>query len=334
MTAKISVAIVGATGLVGSALVELINDSYLPVSAVHLLASMNSAGERVEVNGKYLRVELAEQFDFSQVQLAFFAVPEEVAVQLIPKAVDAGVTVIDASGSLVADTNVPIVVPEVNGSMLENYRNTNVVGSPSGGSIALAMALKPLHDIAGIQEVNVTLCEPASSLGKAGMDELAHQTARLLSGQDNDSPRKVAFNVLPQVGEVQESGYTRAEIRVAFETLRLLGGTHIGVNTTCMQVPVFFGNTLNVHINTLQALPLEAAAHALEQAGLRLPEEGQAVATALENAVGSDLIWVCRLRRDLTQQNGLSFTLVSDNLRKGSALNMVHIAQEWLHQQY
>lgn len=333
MTAKVNVAIVGATGLVGSALVELINDNYLPVAAVHLLASMNSAGERVEVQGKYVRVELAEQFDFTQVQLAFFAVPEAVAAQYIPKAVEAGATVIDASGSLVADTNVPIVVPEVNGDMLEGYRGTNVVASPSAGTIALAMALKPLHDMAGIQQVNVTLCEPASSLGKAGTDELARQTARLLSGQDNAAQEQVAFNVLPQLGSAQESGYTRAEIRVAFETLRLLGDTQIGVNATCLQMPVFFGHTLSVHINTLQALPVEAAAHALEQAGLRFVDDDKPYATALGDAVGNDYIWVSRLRRDLTQQNGLSFTLVSDNLRKGSALNMVHIAQHWLHQQ-
>src|SRR5699024_2391784 len=293
-------------------------------------ASMNSAGERVEVKGKYARVELIEQFDFTQVQLAFFAVPEEVAAQYIPQAVEAGVTVIDASGSLVADTNVPIVVPEVNGDMLAGYRGTNVVASPSGGAIALAMALKPLHDIAGIQQVNATLCEPASSLGKAGTDELARQTARLLSGQDSEAQEQVAFNILPQLGNAQESGYTRAEIRVAFETLRLLGDTQIGVNATCMQMPIFFGHTLNVHINTLQALPVEAAAHALEQAGLRFVDSNKPYATALGDAVGKDDVWVSRLRRDLTQQNGLSFTLVSDNLRKGSALNMVHIAQQWL----
>src|SRR5699024_1429730 len=333
MTAKVDVAVVGATGLVGSALVELINDNYLPVGTGYLLASMNSAGEEIEVHGKYVRVELVEQFDFTQVQLALFAAPEDVSTQYIPKAVEAGATVIDVSGALVADTNVPIIVPEVNGSMVESYRHTNIIGSPSAGAVALAMALKPLHDVAGLVQVNVTLCEPASSLGKAGADELAHQTARLLSGQDNEAAEKVAFNVLPQLGQAQESGYTRSEIRVAFETIRLLGQTQIAINASSVQVPVFFGHTLSVQLTTQQTLSVEAAMAALEDAGVRVATDEKPSATALEDAVGSDDVWVSRLRRNLTQPNGLNFTIVSDNLRKGSALNMLHIAQQWLQQQ-
>jgi len=327
MDVKPRIAIVGATGLVGSSLIELINEERFAATDVHLLASINSAGERLEVLGKHRRVELLEQFDFEQVDVAFFAVPPDVAVEYVPKAIDAGVRVVDASSAFAADTSVPLVMEGVG---LEAVKESGamLVATPTSAAMALAKVLKPLHDEAQLISVSATVCEPASHFGHQGVNALAQQAVKLLSGQENEAKQKLAFNVQSQVGAAEASGHTRFELLTALEILRLLGQTHLEVNVSSLQVPVFYGQTITLHLSTMQHLTQEAAESLLSNADLVLKHEGNA--TALVDAVGANNIVVSRIRPDMSAKNGLNLTLLSDGLRVGVALNMLQVAQNWL----
>ena len=327
MGVKPRIAIVGATGLVGSSLIELINEGRLAASEVYLLASLNSAGERLEVLEKHRRVELLEQFDFEQVDVAFFAVPAEVATAYASKAVEAGVRVLDASAAFAADTNVPLAVAGVNLDVVEES-GSMLVSVPTSAALAMAKVLKPLHDAAQLISVNATVCEPASYFGHEGVNALAQQAVKLLNGQENNAEQKLAFNVQSQVGQAEASGHTRFELLTALETLRLLGLGHLDINVSSLQVPVFYGQTITLHLSTMQYLAVEAAEEILNNAGIVLKHDGNA--TALTNAVGSNDIGVSRIRADMSAKNGLNLTLISDSLRAGVAINMLQIAQNWL----
>lgn len=327
MEIKPRIAIVGATGLVGSNLIELINEGCFPASEVYLLASINSAGERLEVLDKHRRVELLEQFDFEQVDLVFFAAPPTVSVEYVPKAIEAGARVLDASSAFVADTNVPLAVAGVSEDVVQES-GAMLVATPTSAALALAQVLKPLHDAAQLISVSATICEPASHFGHAGVNALAQQAVKLLSGQENDAKQKLAFNVQSQVGAAEASGHTRFELLTALETLRLLGQAHLEINISSLQVPVFYGQTITLHLSTMQHLPVEVAEELLKNAGIAIKNDGHA--TALVDAVGSNDIGISRMRPDMSAKNGLNLTLISDSLRAGVALNMLQIAQNWL----
>lgn len=331
MQNQFDIAVVGATGLVGGTLVELLGDAPLPLGQVVLLATEESAGKRLSVGGRHIAVRPLAGFDFSEVQIAFFAVPEAVAAEFAPQAAEAGATVIDCSGAFVADHEVPLIVPEVNPEMLADYRERGIIASPSPGAIQLALALKPLLDVAGLQHINVTLCEPVSASGREGVDELARQTARLMNGQGVEPGlygRQIAFNTLPLVGDLLTSGASRAELRLVLETLRLLGDPALRINASAMRLPVFFGTALTVQLETVHPLDVGEAASLLAQVpALMQAEEARGYASAIPDAIGDDHVWVSRLRRDLSREHGLNLSLVTDNLRKGAALNCVQIAQ-------
>lgn len=329
MDIKPRIAIVGATGLVGSSLIELVNEGHLPVADVHLLASINSAGERLEVLGKYRRVELLEQFSFEEVDLALFAVPAKVAVEYIAKATDAGARVVDVSGAYAADPSVLLAAAGVNDGLLTEHE-AQLVAAPTAAALVMARALKPLHDAAQLMRVTATICEPASYFGSAGVNELAQQAVKLLSGQDNDAKQKLAFNTQTHLERIEDSGHTRLELLSAFEVLRLLGQSHLEINVSALQTSVFYGHTITLHLATAQHLPVEVAEQLLKEAGLAFLPEGKSAPSALTDAVGTNEIWVSRIRPDMASKNGLNLTLVSDNLRVGSALNMLLIAQKWL----
>lgn len=332
MQNKCDVVVVGATGLVGGTLLELLGESDLPLGEVSLLATEESAGKRLNVGGRHVAVRPLSEFDFSTVQLAFFAVPEAVAAEYAPRAAEAGAIVIDCSGAFAAEQDIPVIVPEVNAEMLADFRERGMIASPSPGAIQLSMVLKPLLDAAGLQQVHVTLCEPVSASGREGVDELARQTARLMNGQgiegDGLYGRQIAFNMLPLVGEQLGSGASRAEVRLALETMRVLGDPALRVNVTALRVPVFFGTALTVSLETVQPMDAGQAASLLaEIPGLAAVDEEGGYASAITEAVGDDRVWVSRLRPDLSREQGLNLWLVTDNLRKGAALNCVQIAQ-------
>ncbi len=328
MAAKPRIAIVGATGLVGTSLIELINEGHLPVSEVHLLASMNSAGERLSVLDRHQRVELLDQFDFEQVDIAFFAVPEEVAAQVIPKAIDAGARVLDASSAYVADTSVPLLAQLAETSHASFHELPSLAAMPTPAALTMAKVLKPLHDAAQVVQVQATVCESASHFGQKGVENLAQQAVKLLSGQENTAKPKLAFNLLGQVGETQSNGHTRYELVSALQVLRLLGQTHLGINITAVQAPVFHGQMISLYVTTARHLPVEEAEQLLLEAGMTVSVTAEG--STLTHGVGKNHMAVTRLRSDMATQNGLNVTIISDPLRVGVAMNMLHIAKNWL----
>lgn len=327
MEIKPRIAIVGATGLVGSSVIELINEGHFPASEVYLLASLNSAGERLEVLDKHRKVELLESFDFEQVDIVFFATPAAVAHEYAAKAVEAGARVVDASSAYAADVSVPLVAAGINHQTLYES-DSQLATMPTSAALALAKVLKPLHDAAQLTRVNATVIEPSSHFGQEGVSALAQQAVKLLSGQENDAQQKLAFNVQSHVGDLEASGHTRFELMTALDVLRLLGQTHLEINISAVQAPVFYGQTITVHVSTLHHLPVEAAEQLLRDAGFVIKDEGGA--SALTDAVGLNDICVGRIRPDMASQHGLNITLISDSLRAGVALNMLQIAQNWL----
>lgn len=332
MSRKLNVAVIGATGLVGEALLQVLAERKFPVAELHLLASSESAGKRIEFNGKGIRVVPEKDFDFSAVELAFLAVPAVEAAAVAARVVDAGAVVIDLSGAFVADPSVIKVVPEVNPEALEDYRETGIVASPSPAAIQLASVLAVLREAGGLMQAQATVLSPVSAEGRSGVEELAGQTARLLNAQEIENklfPAQIAFNAHPAVGPLLDSGASHDELRVALETLSVLGERALPLTVTSVRLPVFFGTSVVLHAQTLQ--PVEAAslqALLADRPGLQLVgDTGQPWASALGDAVGEDAVYISRIRQEPTLQGGISLVAVTDNLRKGAAINGVQIAE-------
>ncbi|WP_267887970.1 aspartate-semialdehyde dehydrogenase [Acidihalobacter yilgarnensis] len=320
---------VGATGMVGEAVLAILAERNFPARKVHALASARSFGEDMSYGKRSLAVEDLATFDFAGVDLAIFAVPAEVAALHVPRAVSAGCVVIDHSDCYVDDVDVPLVVPEINASALSDYKQRGIIASPCG-SAALMPVLKPLHDLVGITRVRLTTCQAVSGGGRLGVEALARQTAALLNAQPAEAGTdnvQTAFNVRPMVGGADADGYTRNESRMMREIRRLLADEGIGVDVALVDVPVFFGHSSVVRLETREALGVEAACDLLRAAPgvllVELPEQP----TAVSHASGRDEVLVGRIRRDQSHPHGLQLWVVADNLRKGAALNSVQIAE-------
>ncbi|TXH68279.1 MAG: aspartate-semialdehyde dehydrogenase [Thiothrix sp.] len=335
MTKTYDIAVVGATGLVGETLLSLLAERNFPVGQVYALASDNSFGKEIEFGRKTLDVEALAEFDFSQVQLAFFAVDAAVAAEYVPVATRLGCIVIDHSTYYRDDAEVPLVIPEVNPEALAGYTSKNIIASPGSSTIQLALALKPILDVAKLTRIQVLACEPVSGAGRRAVDELAGQTASLLSGRPVESKvfaKQMAFNLLPQVGEIKEQGHTAQELRLLKETRRVLAQADLPLSPTVIRAPVFFGTALEVYLETETQLPLTELESVLENAkGLEVFAEEGDYPTPVVEAANNDPVYVGRIRADLVQTNGLHLWLVSDNVRKGAALNSVQIAELLVH---
>lgn len=322
------IAVVGATGLVGESLLKVLAERKFPVAELHALASDRSLGRTVAFGDDELRVGDLATFDFATVDLALFAASPEAAREHVPRALDAGCTVVDASPAFRAEPDVPLVVPAVNGDQLGRLGARRLVASPGGATVALVTALHPLHAAVGVERVNVVSLEAVSGAGREAVEELAAQCAQLLNGRtpalSSHFPAQMAFNVIPLVGAPDADGSTPAEDALAFETQKILGDPAIKVNATALRVPVFFGDGLAVHLETREPLALGRARALLAQApGLVLvdaptPQDALAVPEAV--ALG-------RLRTDRTHARGLDFWLVADNVRRGSAVNTVDVVE-------
>lgn len=335
MTKTYDIAVVGATGLVGETLLTLLAERNFPVGQVYALASENSFGKEIECGRKTLDVEALAEFDFSKVQLAFFAVDAALAAEYIPLATQAGCIVIDNSAHYRDDIEIPLVIPEINPEAIAAYKTKNIIASPGSSTIQLVLALKPILDIAKLTRIQVLVCEAVSGAGRRAVDELAGQTASLLSGRPVESKifaKQMAFNLLPQVGDLTDQGHTVQEIRLLKETRRVLAKPNLPLSPTVIRAPVFFGTALEVYIETENQLPLTQLESVLENAkGLEVFAEEGDYPTPVVEAANSDLVYVGRIRADLTQANGLHLWLVSDNVRKGAALNSVQIAELLVH---
>ncbi len=329
MSQTFDIAIIGATGTVGETLVQVLEEREFPVGALHLLASIESAGASVPFRGKNVRVREVEQFDFSQVQIVFFAAAEAVTHSFAPRAQAAGCHLIDLSGALPTD-QAPMLVPEANADVLATLKAPFQINSPSPCAIALAVALAPLRAVLDIQRVTATACLAISSVGREGVSELARQTAELLNVRPLEPrffDRQVAFNVLAQAGKPDASGYSRVEKRLVEELKLVLAQPSLKVSATCVLAPVFFGDSLSVSVQCAEAVDLAAVNALLEAAdSIELVEEGD-YPTVVGDAVGQDVIYVGRVRVGLDELCELNLWIASDNVRKGAALNAVQIAE-------
>ncbi|MBI2380138.1 MAG: aspartate-semialdehyde dehydrogenase [Gammaproteobacteria bacterium] len=333
MSKTFDIAIVGATGAVGTALIEILEERNFPIGKLYPLASARSVDETVMFRKRPIMVREADKFDFGQVQLAFFAAGGKVAAELAPKAAAAGCVVIDKSSHFRQDPDVPLIVPEVNPEALKDFRKKNIVACPNCSTIPMAVALKPIYDAVGVERINVATYQSVSGAGKAGIEELARQTAELLNGR-GASPkvfsRQIAFNVIPHIDNFEDNGYTKEEMKMVWETRKIFDDEEIQVNPTCVRVPVFYGHSAALHVETGKPIHREEARQLLKKApGVELVDEAKAggYATPVSEAAGGDAVYVSRVRQDISYPCGLDLWVVSDNLRKGAALNAVQIAE-------
>lgn len=325
------VAIVGATGSVGREILNILSERGFPADTVIALASEKSEGGEIDFGDDTLTVERLDTFDFAGVDLSFFAAGSEVSKDYVPKAAGAGSIVIDNSSLFRMDPDVPLIVPEVNADALEGYDKKNIIANPNCSTAQLAVALKPLHDAAKIKRVVVSTYQSVSGAGKNAMDELFHQTKSVFVSEMMPGkvfPKQIAFNVFPQIGDFDGDGNSVEETKMAEEMKKILG-PNIKLTATCVRVPVFIGHSEAVNVEFETPLDVATAKDLLKNgAGLIVSDlEDQSEYTTPVDAVGDYATFVSRVRRDATVANGLSFWVVSDNLRKGAALNAVQIAE-------
>ncbi|MDQ2640529.1 MAG: aspartate-semialdehyde dehydrogenase [Pseudomonadota bacterium] len=326
------VAVLGATGLVGDTMISVLEERDFPVSELFPLASNRSLGKTVQLKGKTYPVLDVETFDFSRADIGLFSAGAEVSAKYAPIAGAAGCVVIDNTSQFRYDDDIPLVVPEVNPEAIAQYKNRGIIANPNCSTIQMLVALKPLHDAAGITRINVCTYQSVSGAGKEAVDELAQQTGDLLNGRTTEAKviaKRIAFNVVPQIDKFQDNGYTKEEMKMFWETQKILDKS-IVVNPTCVRVPVFFGHSEAVHIETRRKLTAAEATELLRKApGVTVLDERVpgGYPTAATEAVGNDSVYVGRIREDISHERGLDLWVVSDNVRKGAATNSVQIAE-------
>ena len=327
------VAVVGATGNVGRVMLSILAERKFPVSEVVALASNNSAGKEVSFGeDKILVVQDLAKYDFKGTQIGLFSPGASVSKIFAPKAAEAGCVVIDNTSHFRMMEDIPLVVPEVNPEALKNFRKKNIIANPNCSTIQMVVALKPLHDAAKIKRVVVSTYQSVSGAGKDGMDELYDQTKKTFI-YDKQEPKKftkqIAYNVIPHIDVFMDDGATKEEWKMVHETKKILD-PKIEVSATCVRVPVFVGHSESINIEFENAITPEEAREILDNA------PGCVVVDRAENggytspieAVGEDAVYISRIRKDPTVKNGLNLWVVSDNVRKGAALNSIQIAEE------
>ncbi|PPD04557.1 MAG: aspartate-semialdehyde dehydrogenase [Methylobacter sp.] len=333
MTKRYDVAVVGATGAVGEAMLSILEERNFPVGEVYALASSKSVGKRMAFKGGSLKVEDLAEFDFAKVQIGLFSPGASVSAIYAPKAAAAGCIVIDNTSQFRYDDDIPLVVPEVNPEKIADYKNRGIIANPNCSTIQMLVALKPIYDAVGIARINVCTYQAVSGTGKEAIAELVTQTANLLNGKPIVAevyPKQIAFNVLPQIDVFMDNGYTKEEMKMVWETRKILGDDSILVNPTAVRVPVFFGHSEAVHIETKEKITVEAVRALLAKApGVRLLDERKdgGYPTAVTESSGHDEVFVGRIREDISHPNGIDLWVVGDNVRKGAALNSVQIAE-------
>ncbi|HLA74903.1 MAG TPA: aspartate-semialdehyde dehydrogenase [Gammaproteobacteria bacterium] len=333
MTRLFDVAVVGATGAVGETMIAILEERNFPVGTLYPLASSRSAGTRIEFRGKHIRVEDLADFDFSKVQIGLFSAGGDVSAVYAPKAAAAGCIVIDNTAHFRYDADIPLVVPEVNPHAIADYPKRGIIANPNCSTIQMLVALKPIHDAVGIERINVCTYQSVSGTGKEAIEELAVQSAALLSGKDPKVevyPKQIAFNVLPQIDVFQDNGYTKEEMKMVWETHKIFEDDSIMVNPTAVRVPVFYSHSEAVHIETRDKITAQRAKELLSNApGVVVYDERipGGYPTAVTESAGNDPVFVGRIREDISHPRGLDLWIVSDNVRKGAALNSIQIAE-------
>ncbi len=328
------VCVLGATGLVGETMIRVLEERNFPVSELLPLASNRSLGKRVEFRGRHIPVIDVASFDFSRAQLGLFSAGGEVSRQYAPKAAAAGCIVIDNTSEFRYEDDIPLVVPEVNAAAIAGYKARNIIANPNCSTIQMVVALKPIHDAVGIERINVATYQSVSGAGKEAVDELASQATALMSGREPPAPqviaKRIAFNAVPQIDKFQDNGYTKEEMKMVWETRKIFGDPGIRVNATAVRVPVFYGHSEAVHVETRKKITADQARELLRKApGVEVLDDRRpgGYPTAATEAANRDTVYVGRIREDISHERGLNLWIVSDNIRKGAATNSVQIAE-------
>jgi len=330
---EFSVAIVGITGAVGEVMLEILEARDFPVRDLFLLASDRSVGKRYQYKSKNFRVEALSKFDFKKAQIALFSAGSSISREFAPRAAKAGCVVIDNTSLFRREDHIPLIIPEVNPTKLEQFKKNNIIANPNCSTIGMLVALQPIRLAVGIRRINVATYQAVSGSGKKGIEELASQTARLLNVQPIESevyPQQIAFNALPAIGDLEENGYTNEEMKMVWETQKIFEDDSILVNPTCVRIPVFYGHGEAIHVETKEPITTEKALDLLSDApGVRVIDQRDPIdfPSAVRDSAGKDPVFVGRVRQDISSERGLSMWVVSDNVRKGAALNSVQIAE-------
>jgi aspartate-semialdehyde dehydrogenase len=326
-----NVAIVGATGAVGTQMIECLEERNFPVGKITLLASGRSAGQVLEFAGKAVQVEELTHDSFEGIDIALFSAGGARSEEFCPSAAKAGAVCIDNSSAWRMDKDVPLVVPEVNPDAIADYKKKGIIANPNCSTIQMVVALKPLHDFGTIKRIVVSTYQAVSGTGKKAIDELRVQAGELLNGRPTKNevyPHRIAFNCLPQIDSFCDNGYTKEEMKMVNETRKIMGA-EIKTTATCVRVPVFYGHSESVNIETVEKISVAKAREILKGApGVELVDDPAAGDYPMAiNAAGEDLTLVGRIREDESVENGLNLWIVADNIRKGAATNAVQIAE-------
>jgi len=333
MNKTFDIAVVGATGVVGEAMLEILAERKFPVGNVYALASERSIGNTVSFGRRELEVSDLAEFDFSQVSIGLFSAGASVSAKYAPEAVAAGCIVIDNTSNFRNDDDIPLVVPEVNADKIANYKDTGIIANPNCSTIQLVVALKPIYDAVGIDRINVATYQSVSGAGRKAVEKLVKQTASMLSGRPleiEDDDIQIAFNAVPHIDEFQDNRYTKEEMKMVWETRKILGDDDLLINPTAVRVPVFYGHSEAVHIETKQKITAAKVCELLRSApGITLldGDNTRHYPTAVTESSGTDAVYVGRVREDISHPRGINLWVVSDNIRKGAALNSVQIAE-------
>jgi len=329
---RFNVAVVGATGAVGETMLNILAERDFPIATLYPLASERSAGGQVEFKGQKVTVLDLASFDPTGVDIALFSAGGGISKEYAPKFAAAGAVVIDNSSAFRYDDDVPLVVSEVNPEALKQ-RPRGIIANPNCSTMQMLVALAPLHREYNIERINVATYQSVSGGGRSGMEELGKQTAQLLAFQDIE-PKKfqvqIAFNLIPHIDDFLENGFTKEEMKLVWETRKILGDDNIQVNPTAVRVPVFYGHSEAVAIETTRKVSAEQARALLAASpGVEVVDERKAggYPTPVTHASGNDAVYVGRIREDISHPRGLNLWIVSDNIRKGAALNAVQLAE-------
>jgi aspartate-semialdehyde dehydrogenase len=333
MSKRFNVAVVGATGAVGRTMLSILEERNFPINEIHAVASSRSAGSTIEFNEKELTVQDLDTFDFSGIDIGLFSPGGSVSKVHAPRAAEAGCIVIDNTSQFRYDDDIPLVIPEVNPEAIADYKNRGIIANPNCSTIQMLVALKPIYDAVGIKRINVATYQAVSGTGNDAIEALHQQSIDSLNGKPVEPsvyPRQIAFNALPHIDTFQDNGYTKEEMKMVWETRKIFDDASILVNPTCVRIPVFFGHSEALHIETGEKISVADVREKLEEMqGVTVMDEREdgGYPTAVTEASGSDQVFVGRIREDISHTNGLNLWVVSDNVRKGAALNSVQIGE-------
>ncbi len=330
---RYKIAVVGASGAVGEVLLSILSERKFPVSEVVALASERSAGGRVKFGSSQLTVQNLDTFDFADTDIALFSAGGSVSAVHAPRAAAAGTVVIDNTSQFRYDDEIPLVISEVNPDAIARYTQRGIIANPNCSTMQMLVALAPIQRAVGIERINVATYQSVSGAGRSGLEELGKQTAALLNFQQvkvEKFSKQIAFNVIPHIDDFMENGYTKEEMKMVWETQKIFEDPGILVNPTAVRVPVFYGHCEAVHIETRAKISADEVREMLRTApGVDVVDERKAggYPTPVSHAAGKDAVFVGRIREDLSHPRGINMWVVSDNIRKGAALNAVQIAE-------